>query len=219
MGERSLGVVLVGGTFDPPHRGHVALSAAARDAVVPGARLVFVPAARSPHKASGPVADDADRVAMLHLALAGVPGTEVWTDEIDRAVLGEPSYWITTLERAVHYFHGARLWFVIGADQAVALHRWREPRRLLELAEPVVLPREPWTTPASLGSALRESGAWDGPAVERLAAALVDVGVMPMSATQIRHMLESEGDAGSWLHPAVASYIARRGLYARGQNG
>jgi nicotinate-nucleotide adenylyltransferase len=214
-GERAAGVVLVGGTFDPPHRGHVELSAAARDLVAPGARLVFVPAARSPHKSSGPMASDADRVAMLRLAVAGVPGAEVWTDEIDRASEGEPSYWVTTLERARELFTGERLWFVIGADQAVALHRWREPVRILSLADAIVLPREPWRDADSLRAALIASGAWDRGEIDRLTGAFADVGVIQTSGTEIRCALERGENAAAMLHSGVADYIARRALYRR----
>lgn len=212
MSEPASGVVLVGGTFDPPHRGHVELSAAARDRVAPGARLVFVPAARSPHKTSGPAASDADRVAMLELAIAGVPGAEVWSDELDRAGKGEASYWVTTLDRARGRFPGARLWFVIGADQAVELYRWREPGRILSLAEVIVLPRAPWSDAVSLRAALLGCGAWEAELLERIVAGLVGVGVMPVSATDIRRAL-AEGKEPAELHPAVRAYITQRGLY------
>lgn len=79
-------VLLMGGTFDPPHVAHVAQARSAlRRAMAPGAWLVLVPAARSPLKRGGPGARDRDRVAMLRAAFAGVGRATVWTDELDRA--------------------------------------------------------------------------------------------------------------------------------------
>ncbi len=84
-------VILFGGTFDPPHRGHVELPARVRDELerrmecVGKGWLVYVPAARSPHKEKGPAASDADRVEMVRRSLEGVERVGVWTEEIDRA--------------------------------------------------------------------------------------------------------------------------------------
>src|SRR5262245_39793105 len=82
-------VLLFGGTFDPPHLGHVRIPIQVLDRAMPaGAFLLYVPAARSPLKESGPQASDADRVEMLRLVLTelGTPNrTAIWTDELDRA--------------------------------------------------------------------------------------------------------------------------------------
>lgn len=207
------GVLLVGGTFDPPHVAHVELAARARAARRPRAALVFVPAARSPHKQVGPIAGDADRVAMLGRAIEGVAAAGVWTDEIDRA--GGPSYWVDMLERARSLVGEAWLGFVIGADQAVAFDRWREAGRVLELAEPVVLLREPWGTVASLIDAMR--GSWSDGEVDRWASWCVDVGTIDVSATEIRGLLASDRENArleSMLAPGVLSYIRDRGLYS-----
>ncbi|MEL7483218.1 MAG: nicotinate-nicotinamide nucleotide adenylyltransferase [Planctomycetota bacterium] len=209
------GVLLVGGTFDPPHVAHIELPRGARDARRPGAGLVFVPAGRSPHKAVGPVASDADRVAMLDYLLKGVEHAAVWTDEVDRADAGEPSYWVNTLERARSLVGGAWLGFVIGADQAVAFDRWREARRILELAEPVVLLREPWGSPEVLLDAMRD--AWSDGELERWASWCVDVGTIDVSATEIRALLRDDRENArleSVLSPGVLGFIRERGLYA-----
>ncbi len=212
------GVLLVGGTFDPPHVAHVELARRAREACRPGAALAFVPAERSPHKDTGPVASDADRVEMLTLAIEGIERAGVWTDEIDRARGGEPSYWVETLDRARRLAGDAWLGFVIGADQAVAFDRWREARRILDLAEPVVLLREPWGTAELLLGAMR--GFWSAAELDRWASWCVDVGTIDVSATEIRGLLASDRENArleSLLAPGVLGLIRERGLYrARG---
>ncbi|MEO0483937.1 MAG: nicotinate (nicotinamide) nucleotide adenylyltransferase [Planctomycetota bacterium] len=222
-GDGEAGVVLFGGTFDPPHVGHIALAAAARDAAAPGAWLVFVPAARSPHKERGPIASDADRVEMLRLAIAEAPRAVVWTDEIDRAEAGGrsgASYWVTTLERArTALGPEAPMRFIVGADQAVAFRRWHEPERILELADPVVLVREPIGSAAALEAAMRASGEADPDWLERWRGRCVRAPKSDASSTAVRAALAA-GDARTasvMLTPAVAGYIDERGLYCENE--
>ena len=218
-------VLLVGGSFDPPHKGHVELPAAARDAALPAGTLVFVPASRSPHKQVGPIASDADRCAMLEAASRDVANTAVWTDEIDRAAGGSASYWVDTLERARSVLgEAADLRFVLGADQALALHRWREPRRILSLARPVVLLRPPVAGEAQLTEGLAALGFWEPDELRRLVSAVVDVGTIDVSSTRIRECLRGRGASGTldpaahkklgeMISPSVLDVIVARGLY------
>ncbi|MBK7403922.1 MAG: nicotinate-nicotinamide nucleotide adenylyltransferase [Phycisphaerales bacterium] len=210
-------IVLVGGTFDPPHRAHVELPALARDrAAGPGAWLVFVPAARSPCKAGLPT-PAAERVMLLRLALAATPRAAIWTDEIDRADPGAPSYWVDTLRRAIAVRPESRFWFVIGADQAAAFHRWREPRAILALASPIVVPRAPTATAAALREELEASGFWSEAEVAHWLGALADVPPVVGSATEIRAALASEDPDAPVLHrlldPAVLRAIRHAHLY------
>jgi nicotinate-nucleotide adenylyltransferase len=211
-------LVLCGGTFDPPHRAHTELAALARDwAAGPDAWLVFVPAGRSPFKDAAPTADR-HRTEMLRLATAQTARSSVWTDEIDRASRGEPSYWIDTLRRAKSLWPRARLWFILGSDQAAAFHRWREPRQILALAQPVILPRAPLTTPEALAGALRETGAWSGEEIALARQLLAPTPVIDSSATAAREILRSRGPDDArltdLLQPSVLDYIREHRLYA-----
>lgn len=202
------GVVLMGGTFDPPTLAHVLLGEEARRTVAPvGSWLVLVPAARSPHKAHGPVASDADRVAMLEAALDDVPEAAIWTIELERPA---PSYWVETV-RAARRAVRCPLWFVIGADQAVAFGAWREPVAILDLAHPVVLPRGAIRTPADLARAM--PGGAGGRPSDWWGTMLLASSVREDSSTRARALL-SEGSTGEaelrgLLKPAVLE-IARR---------
>ena len=211
-GHRPL--IFVGGTFDPPHRAHTELAEAARRSTAPDADMVFVPAARSPHKAEGPSVTDADRLAMIRLATAGMDRASVWTDELDRAPDGEPSYWVTTLERARAILGPERpMMFLIGADQAASFDRWREPGRILELADPIVINRGAVSTRSELAEHLGDRAHAD-----RLLSAWCEVPALEISSTDVRRSLAvGDVDAARWmLHPAVLAYITEHGLYRSG---
>lgn len=219
-------VLLIGGSFDPPHLGHTRVAAALRAAAFPDGPcaghvwLVYVPAARSPHKPVGPVASDADRVAMLGLALASIPQACVWTDELDRAP-SEPSYTVDTVRRARAWLDGAGapgvpLRLVIGTDQAAAFHRWRDPRDIIALAEPLVMARAGVIDGAAILRSLLASGAWSPADLAAWRERVIDLKShgLAASSTDVRAKL-ARGDALiPELDPAVAAYITRRGLYA-----
>ena len=127
-------VGIFGGSFDPVHVGHLAIANAALESV-PLDRVLFVLARRAPLKERGPVAGEADRLAMLELAVAGEPRFSVSRIELDRP---GPSYTVDTLEA----LSGADLLFLIlGGDALAALPRWKDPDRIATLATLVVAER------------------------------------------------------------------------------
>lgn len=173
--------------------------------------LVFVPAARSPHKVDAPTASDVQRAEMVRLAIEGVEGATAWTDELDRAVAGEPSYWLRTLERAREVIGDRSLTFIIGADQALSFHRWRGPREMLELAGVLVLPREPIATAAQLRDELAQIGFWNDKELDRWAESFVDVDLLKAASTEVR---QAQGSPfATPLHPKVLAYAKEQGLY------
>ncbi|MBX3322995.1 MAG: nicotinate-nicotinamide nucleotide adenylyltransferase [Phycisphaeraceae bacterium] len=220
---RSAELVLFGGSFDPPHRAHFAFARFVLE-TVPGSSLIFVPAARSPHKSTGPIATGPQRVAMLEaglsdLGLATDPRIGIWTDELDRAESGsEPSYFVDTLCRARSLLPASvRVRFVIGSDQWCSLGDWREPHAILELAAPILLVRgaSVETTPPAPPGPSAPPGSWS--AAERL---LFDRAVLPhqprfdASSTQARALLANDpqcDDLDALLTPSVL-HLAR-GIY------
>ena len=134
-------VGIFGGTFDPVHVGHLAIANAALESI-PLDRVLFVPARRAPLKEHGPVAGEADRLAMLELAVVGEPRFAVSRIELDRE---GPSYTVDTLEALA----GADLLFLIlGGDALAALPRWKDPDRIAMLATLVVAARPGAPEPA-----------------------------------------------------------------------
>jgi len=221
-------VLLFGGTFDPPHLGHVQLPQRvrsvleARDDCAGAAWIVYVPAATSPHKLDRPMAADDDRVAMLQIASRGVERTAIWVDEIARSKdSGSPSFTVETLERARGWLDArgdaaTKLRLLIGADQASAFHRWREPRRIIELAEPVVMTRgESGSNPSLILAALRATGFWSATEVEEWGGRIVPVGRIDASATEIRRAIAGGNAAAAvgMLPPGMVEFIRERGLY------
>lgn len=221
------GVTLFGGTFDPPHRWH--MRGAMAVARIFEATLVVVPAARNPLKATGPVASDEDRVAMVKLALEALSaeedaeyryGLRVWTDEIDRAKWARergtttPSYTIDTMRRLREIVgSGVRVWFIIGVDQALAFHTWREYRELFHLASPLTMPRDGVTECGEFEKLLRATGAWDEDEIDEWKHGFGQgIPLEPVSSTHIREALK-RGEPTPDLDPAVRAYIDERGLY------
>ena len=151
---RALGIL--GGSFDPPHAGHLFVARAAARAFALE-HVVLVPAARPPHKPSRVLAAARDRVAMLELLIADDPDLSLWTGELDRA---GPSYTYDTVLRLREAAHPeARLHLLMGGDNLAGLAGWHEAEALLALVQPIVVVRRGSSLAASatgLSEAARE---------------------------------------------------------------
>lgn len=203
-------VLVFGGAFDPPHYGHIEPALAARDAVGAG-WILYVPAARSPLKNTGPTASGEDRVEMLRLALAGRDRWSVTDVELAR---GGVSYTLDTLRALRDALPGdVRLRLLIGADQAASFHAWREPGAVMEIAEPVVMLREPDETAEGLLERIEPY--WSAAELERWRARIAPTPMRRISSTAVRQALAAGDDAAAaLLIPGdVLSYIRARGLY------
>lgn len=224
LADRPPTILVFGGTFDPPHLGHVQLPLAVRNSIDTNAWLLYIPAARSPHKGPGPHARPAQRMEMLALALTGVPRAALWTDEIDRAAgFDTPSYTVDTLARLRHALDNAGLGqtslrLLIGADQALGFHRWRDPRGVIELAEPAVLCRGALAQPEHIASALARFDFWTPGELQAWRTRLLHAPPIDASSTALRSALAAEDfhTAGRFLHPGVLAYIRTHNLYHPG---
>jgi nicotinate-nucleotide adenylyltransferase len=182
-----------GGSFDPVHHGHLIVADHARRALEL-TEVRFVPAREQPFKEGRHGASAADRLAMLRLAVAGVPGLTVDPRECRRA---GPSYTVDTLRELRTEFAGAELSLLVGADAARDFPAWRESAAIRELAALVILTRP--------GSA---------PPEDHLGGRLLVVPSIDISATGVRHRVRA-GESIRFLVPdAVARYITDRRLYA-----
>jgi nicotinate-nucleotide adenylyltransferase len=128
---------IYGGSFDPVHLGHLLVAQTAVEELGLD-RLFFIPAAQSPFKPESQPAPAAVRLQLLRIALAGKSNYEVDEQEIQR---GGISYTVDTLRAYADKFPGAKLFYLIGADNVTKLNAWREPAALAQLAEFVAVPR------------------------------------------------------------------------------
>jgi nicotinate-nucleotide adenylyltransferase len=196
----SLGIL--GGTFNPPHLGHLAI---ARDALRELAldRVVLMPARMPPHKPVERDPGSAARLAMCRLLVAGAEGVSVCAHELER---DGPSYTVDTL-RAIHASDpDAELTFIVGADTAATLPSWREPRRLLELATLAVAARS-GTDRRGVIQALAPLA----PAQGRVR--FLETPVIEISSSLARERAAAEEPLEAIVGEGVAGYIVEHGLY------
>jgi nicotinate-nucleotide adenylyltransferase len=184
---------ILGGTFDPPHVGHLLLAEDALDQLGL-ARLLLLPAARQPLKASAEMTAPAHRLAMVRLLARLDTRLEVEPMEIERSGL---SFTVDTLRELAARHPSARFVLVMGEDTAATLPQWRDPAGIAELAEVAVAVRGEGggTTPAGFRTT-------------RLRARRVDV-----SATEIRARVAAGQSVRGLVPEEVAAYIAAHGLY------
>lgn len=213
--------LVYGGTFDPVHRGHVAIAEGARLALLAGGlaldRFDFLPNADPPHR-DPPGANAGHRVAMLWLALQGQPQFGIDLREIRR---GGASYMVDTLtELRGQIGPKAPLVLLLGADAFSGLERWQRWTRLPELAHLLVVSR-PDASGGPLSATLQAlcqargaplSALGDAPAGR---IAQLDLPAHPASSSAVRAALQAADSHAveALLDPAVVAYIARHGLY------
>ncbi len=128
---------LLGGTFDPPHIGHLIVAQDVFEALELD-RLVFLPSNQPPHKHAVPVTAARTRLEMTRAAVSGDARFEVSDVELRR---GGVSFTVDTLRQYRELEPGAQLHFVVGSDQAACLESWREPEVVAQLATLVVMER------------------------------------------------------------------------------
>lgn len=193
---RRIGVF--GGTFDPPHVGHLALAEWAREALALE-RVIFVPAARPPHKRGKRMSPAVDRVAMTRLAVRGNPAFTVSTLEVRRT---GPSYTVDTLRALARAHPPATLWLLMGEDSLHEFHTWHAPDRILELARLAVAGRPGARAPRRVARLAPGRVTWlRNPELQ-------------ISSSVIRARARAGRSVRYWVPDAVARYFAAHRLYA-----
>ena len=195
-------ILLYGGTFDPPHLGHLNNLRAAMDAVHPD-RVVVMPAGTPPHKAAS-ATPARHRLAMCRCFAALGPSVTVSRWEIDR---GGRSYTVHTLEMLRAAWPNARLYLAVGSDMLLTFRQWRDWQRILRLAALVVESRHTGDEPQL--QAMARSLAADG---GRILFAQAPAFVCASSALRAR-LAAGDAAALTLLPPETAAYIHKNGLY------
>jgi nicotinate-nucleotide adenylyltransferase len=196
---------LLGGTFNPPHIGHLVCAMEARDQLGLD-RVQLVPVAVPPHKEAPDDPGVEVRLELCRLAVADDPGLEVSRVEADRP---GPSYTADTL-RALHEASPEDdLTFIVGGDMAHSLPEWREPEVVLSLARLAVAEREGIRRQDILE---RLDGLEGAP--ERIA--FFDMPRLDVSSSQLRRRIAAGRPVRHLVPDAVADHIASLGLYRVG---
>ncbi len=197
---------ILGGTFDPPHVGHLWLATLAAGAIGLD-RVLFMPAAQPPHKGGRPVTKASDRLLMTRLAIAGDDLFELTLIEMERP---GPSYTIDSVDELLRtYGSDATLYLIMAADSLDQIDTWREPDALLDRIEWLVGPR-PGTGLPDRAALERRFGA-NAPRIHLLDGPSLDV-----SSSEIRRRVAA-AEAIRYLVPrGVEELIVERGLYRRG---
>ena len=225
-----MNIGLFGGTFDPVHRGHLAL---AREAMQRCKlhNVLFVPANVPPHKLSRPLAPFAHRYAMLALATAAekafVPSLLEAPEDGATSKKEKPNYTIDTIRRLKQSFKNSdRLFLLIGMDAFADIAKWHQAETLFRECAFIVAGR-PGYSLADIANALPQTLRPRAEVVKPFqkqapTGDLVLPGVtihlmgdlhQPASATAIRQAAASGKSLGKFLDPQVAEYIKKTGLY------
>ena len=182
---------ILGGTFDPPHVGHL-LAASDAFEMLALDRLLFIPAAMHPFKGDRVGATPPQRRDLLALLIADDARFGIDAIEIERAGL---SYTVDTLADLARRYPDAERFFLIGEDLVDEVATWRAPERLTQLAEIVVLARA--NAPEAVAQRFR-----------RLETRRIDV-----SSTEVRARARAGLSLHGFVPDAVAAYIREAGLY------
>ncbi len=195
-------VGILGGTFNPPHLGHLACARAAREQFGLD-RVVLIVAARPPHKEVPADPGVGHRLAMCRLAAATAEGLEVSELEVGRA---GPSYTITTLREIKANRPGDELTLIVGGDMAASLPTWEEPEAILELARLAVAERPGQRRADVLGQLATLRGG------ER--AVFLEMSQSDVSSSAVREETRAGRPVRHLVPDQVADYIEQRRLYA-----
>ncbi len=195
-------VGILGGTFNPPHLGHVACAVEAR-AQLGLERVLLMPVAAPPHKRAVGDPGAKERLELCARAVAAEPGVEVSRLEVDR---GGPSYTAVTLRELHERAPEDDLTFIVGGDMALDIPAWREPDAVVALA--------------TLGVAERSGAAREdiaerlrGTFGDRARVAFFDLPRLDISSTAVRRRVVEGRPYRYLVGGAVADRIAERGLY------
>jgi|SRR5580698_10290572 nicotinate-nucleotide adenylyltransferase len=230
-----MNIGLFGGTFDPIHRGHLALARAARERCELS-RVFFVGANVPPHKQRQPLSAFPHRYAMIALATAAekdfVPSLFEAPADFDslskeKTRAAKPNYTIDTIKRLKQSLKKAdRLFLLIGIDAFADIAKWHEPEALFRECEFVVASR-PGYSLADVANALpvslrprvevtrpfHKQAATGDLVLKGVTIHLLDEVYQPISSTAIREAAAAGKPLGRFVEPAVADYIKKMGLY------
>ena len=194
---------IYGGTFSPPHNGHIQAAKAFMEQMWLDF-LYVIPAALPPHKEMDVAISAKDRLEMCRHAFAGIEGIYVSDMEIRR---GGRSYTVDTLRELSG--EDRRLFLLCGTDMMLTLDQWRAPEEIFRLSYPVYIRRDnDRSLDATLIAKIAEYNQKYGKVVRRIVTDPIE-----LSSSQVREALANGRDISKMVPPAVKKYIADNHLY------
>lgn len=196
---------IYGGSFNPPHLGHMAAAKAAVEELGLD-RLLIVPACDPPHKTlSADAATPQQRLEMAVIMADQLPKAECWDVEVAREGV---SYTADTLEEAKRLWPEDELWLLVGSDMFLSLQTWRNPQHIMELAGICAFDRDEEDSRAEFAEQKR----FLEQTYHANVALISNPDVVEISSTGIRKAL-SCGKGQEYLHETIYGYILREKLY------
>jgi len=191
-----MNIGVFGGTFNPPHVGHLIVAERVREELGLG-KVLFIPSTISPHKQHLDLVDPAFRMEMVQLALLGHQFFEPSPIELGR---GGVSYTIDTLEQLKRIYPGDALHLLMGMDNLAELSTWKSPEKIVDISKVVVMTRP----------GFQPNGVLDGVRKNFILCQVPEIGI---SSSEIRERVK-QGKSIRYLVPKpVESYIIYRKLY------
>ncbi len=203
MNKRRIGIM--GGTFDPPHLGHLKAAKAAADRLSLE-KVVFVPTGSFVHKDSAETEKAHHRLEMTKLLTEDVEMFEVSDIEV---VSNETSYTSKTLPKLHKIYENSHFYFIVGADSLDYMDKWKSPQIIFSSASVAVVNRQGFMDDAIKNKALELKSRFDA-----------DIHIIPMenevvSSTEIRNRVKSNQSIEGMTAKRVADYIYAEKLYAQ----
>lgn len=201
MGGKSVRIGVLGGTFDPPHYGHLALAETARVQIGLN-QVLFVPAGTPPHKLGSLPSPTTHRIALVEAAIADNPAFRLSRVDLDRP---GPHYTVDTLALLREIYADAELYFLMGSDSLAEFLSWRDPAGIVRQAILAVMERPGWVADIdALQRAIpgiRDRILW------------LDAPRLDISASDLRRRVRVGLPIRYLVPPAVEAYIREHGLY------
>ncbi|MBU0629487.1 MAG: nicotinate-nucleotide adenylyltransferase [Candidatus Margulisbacteria bacterium] len=202
--EKIKRIGIMGGTFNPIHRGHLALAAAAKKAFRLE-RIIFIPSGTPPHKKPGEVLDKEIRYRLVKMAIRGKKKYYLSRIELDRPGYSYAVDTFITLKKL--FGPNAKLYYIMGLDSINELLSWRKPLELFKLCEFII-----GTRPGSKIRSFRRLLKF--PPLQKEADKLNLIELKEaISASDIRRRIKEGRGTGRLVPKVVAGYIAKKGLY------
>ena len=195
---------IFGGTFDPPHLGHLILASEARNQLLLS-RLLWVLTSIPPHKLDQDISPVEDRQAMLKLAIIDEPGFALSTVDIDRP---GPHYSVDTIKLLSKQNPGAKIIFLVGGDSLRDLPFWHHPQELAAACDEIGVMRRP-------GDTIDLSTLDDAIPGIITKVRFVDAPLLEISSHEIRERASKGFPFRYYVLPTVYDYIVRHKLYLK----